>query len=278
MMLIAQTGERLELDQWVKTTMDRAAAQGAEHIYALIDLAGSAYPILNTLQCHAAAPEYALLLDDTPHQDVAELGPALVQIGIHHASQCQLLIGLLYATENEPRCMLLIPARDYAGPRLISHLRRAIQVEQGEGGEKALLLRYYDPRCFMALPNILDAAAQKLLLAAVQEWHWLNRDGLPSWLTRPDGIESQPDWPHPVLRLSDHAIEQLSAWHQAELWRQDHSLSPASLGLNSQEALMEKLVAAQLAADEQDKLSQPERMAFIQRYLAAIASPAGVQP
>jgi len=268
MMLTAETAPHLELDQWVRTTVSRATDLNRENIYALIDLAQSPYPILNSLQCHVAVPPYTLLLDDTPHQDIAGFGPVLIQIGTQQPLQQQLLIDLLYAIEGEPRLMLLIPARDYLKTQLIKTLRRSIQVECGQGGEKTLLLRYYDPRCFMALLNTLEDAALKLLLAPVQEWHWLNRDGQPSRLQQPDHIGALPDWPHPVLHLSEQAICHLSAWHQAELWRQDYHLTPADLNLNNQEALMELLVTAQLAADKQNQLSQPERVAFIQHYLA----------
>ena len=269
MMFLPQTQAPTTLDHWLSRVLEQTNSAGAEQLYALIDLASSQLPILNTLQLHSAQAPFILLLEENHGREIAESGPALVQIDMADGAQKKLLRDLLHAIEGEPRCMLLIPAPHTTFRQLQARLYLATQVEHGEGGEMRFMLRYYDPRCFMIALNHLDQSAQKLLLEPVRQWHWLNRDNCPCQLEQPDDIANWPDWPHPALHLSEPAIAYISAWHQAELWRQRYRLSPEDLKQADQEALMQLLVSAQLAADQADMLSEPQRVAFIRDYLSS---------
>lgn len=268
MIFTPQTYAPEAMETWLNKVFAQALATQVEHLYLLADLATPDYPILNTLQFHSAQVPFTLLLEENHGRELAESGPALVQIDMANAAQKKLLFDLLSVCATEPCFMLLIPAPHTSFQQLVSNLYRATQVEQGLAGEMRFILRYYDPRCFVATLNNLAASAQKLLIEPVRQWHWLNRDACPCQLEQPDDIDKWPDWPHPALHLSEQAITHLCAWHQAEQWRQQYRLTPADLKQTNQEALMQLLVAAQLAADQADQLSEPERVAYIREYLS----------
>jgi len=249
--------------------LEQTTSAAAEQLYLLIDLANSQFPILNTLQLHSAQAPFTLLLEENHGREIAESGPALVQIHMANHAQKRLLRDLLHVLEGEMRCILLVPAPHTTFRQLQARLYLATQVEHGEGGEMRFMLRYYDPRCFMAVLNHLEQAAQKLLLEPVRQWHWLSRDSCPCQLEQPGDIAEWPDWPHPALHLSEPAISHLSAWHQAELWRQQYQLTPADLNQAGQEALMQLLVSAQLAADQACMFSEPDRVVFVRDYLSS---------
>ena len=133
-----------------------------------------------------------MLLEENHGREIAESGPALVQINLADGAQKKLLRDLLHAIEGEPRCMLLIPAAPTTFKQLQARLYLATQVEHGEGGEMRFMLRYYDPRCFMAALNHLEQAAQKLLLEPVRQWHWLNRETVPASLSSLTILQNGP--------------------------------------------------------------------------------------
>ena len=147
---------------------------------------------------------------------------------------------------------------------LANHLACCLQVEWQDGLSSGVL-RFNDPRLFLAIINQLSANTSQQLLQPVEEWHWLNRDQHAVMLL-------PPAWDNPILtseplQLRDEDIDVLSAWHEAELWRQRADLQPAALEVETQEAMMQKLVQLQLKADQAKLWAVNERQGFLSQMI-----------
>ncbi|MBA4707032.1 DUF4123 domain-containing protein [Aquitalea aquatica] len=208
-------------------------------------------------------PPRALLLD-TPHADAADEGPVLIRLALHTPALLEKWQRRLDKWQGQPRLLALLSTCDFEA--LATHLTACLQVKWDQGRQQGVL-RFYDPRLFAPVCACLLPMQQHFLLGCAQQWHWLDRDGHARSLQLPHADTAPAQPPDENLNLLPEQIHTLSLWHAAETWRQNHLLLPAMYGLDSEEELMKRLVAAQYAADQAKLWSEPERMPLVESYL-----------
>ncbi|MVW73969.1 DUF4123 domain-containing protein [Pseudomonas xionganensis] len=231
---------------WLESLKERAQANRLEHLDLLIDATALQYPLLNNLQALNQPPAQALLLEGLPEAALAEQGPILLRISLATTAQWQWLSEVDETLLSQQRLLALLSAWPFAD--LAQHLSQHLQAEWNQGRSSGLL-RYYDPRLFLAICDMLDPQQSAQFHAPVITWHWLDRDGAPALLPGMPRSPSTLQQPLPPLQLSNPQVASLVAWTGAELLCRDYALQPQDYGLAKQESLIRHLVHGQLAAD-----------------------------
>ena len=252
--------------EWLDELLSQVRQVNKNQLFAMIDLAADENFILQTIRYHSTEPAHRLLLDNTAHQSTAESGPVLIAINTEQKTELKLLLELMKVIEYEPRLIFFITQAHINLDQLAQRLTQAMQVEL-EDGLLPMIFRFYDPRCIHIALSNLSPAEFKFFFEFIHSIHWKDRDGISSWISRPDEFSSLPNWPYQVLHLSDSSVQALSSWQQAEKWQQIHEATPDKFGLNNKEAMMQLLYQMQLLADQENILSEPERNAFIHEQL-----------
>jgi len=205
------------------------------------------------------------LLQGTQHEDAADEGPILLRLELTTDTQRKSLLRLVRFFTGQHKLLALLSPWSY--PQLVQHLRHYLLAQWDDGMKKGVL-RFYDPRVFRPVVCQLDTPDQQHLLCGACEWHWIDRDGQAAMLTSTQPLSEE--WvppPSDALNLRQHDLDVLSSWHQAELYRSENMLTPKQCGLNSEEALMDKLAQAFQDAETQKLWSQPDRLAYVQQQL-----------
>lgn len=231
---------------WLETLNGRAQAEKLQHLDLLVDGTALDYPLLQDLQALPQPPLQALLLEGLPEAALAEQGPILLRISLDNADHQAWLAKTAERLLQERRLLALLSTWPFAA--LARHLSQHVQAEWNQGRSSGLL-RYYDPRLFLATCEMLDPQQSTRFHAPVITWHWLDRDGIPAQLPGMPRPPSDLQQPLPPLKLSNPQVASLLAWTSAELLRRDYALQPRDYALAKQESLIRHLVHAHLAAD-----------------------------
>jgi len=261
-MKVARDGHGGGVESWLEGLLAQAEESGWPHLDLLIDQAN--LPPRWQKRLPKALALRQMLLQDTVHAEAADEAVLLCRYQLSDERTRMKLLACLGELEGATRVMVLFSHWPFDD--LAAHLRHFLLAEW-QGGTQKGVLRYYNPALFGPVLTALPPVEAERLLSAAAEWHWINRDGQCGMRHGTHG-----DWvPHEVLtrplQLDDAAVSRLSAWHQAELYVQDNLLTPRQCGCLTKEAMMQKLFALQMAADEKRLWSQPERAAFISQNL-----------
>ena len=250
---------------WLTALQEQALGHRLPHIDLLLDATGLRYPLWQSLAELKTAPGMALLLDGTPEQSLARQGPVLLRLQWAEQEHQRWLQQLLDGLHQDSRLLALRSAWPFA--ELASHLRHCTQAEWNQGRSGGLL-RYWDPRLFLAVSDTLTPQQSHWFHAPAIAWHWLDRDGQPRQLPGQPTRSGELPQPLPTLALSNEQVAELVAWTCAESFRLEWCIQPHDHGLIGQEQLIRHLVHAQLAADRERLHDLEQREAFMHRWLA----------
>lgn len=231
---------------WLESLKERAQANRLEHLDLLVDATALQSPLLDGLQALPEPPQQALLLEDLPEAALAAQGPILLRIRLDDTAQQAWLAEAGELLLGQHRMLGLLSAWPFTA--LAQHLSQLLQAEWNQGRNNGLM-RYYDPRLFLAICDMLDPQQSEYFHAPVITWHWLDRDGEHALLPGMPRSPSTLQQPLPPLQLSNPQVASLVAWTSAELLRRDYALQPQDYALAKQESLIRHLVHGQLAAD-----------------------------
>lgn len=247
---------------WLHAVLVQSESARLGHLDLLVNVSRLDYSLPDRLHALAIAPQMEPLLEKTPEAAIAVKGPLLVRVDLAASEQCAWLAECVAQLYSQ-RCLLAVHSR-WPFAALANHLRQCTQVEWNQGRTTGLL-RYFDPRLFLATCETLQPSQSQWFHAPVITWHWIDRDGEPACL---QGYALPPQDLKPLaLRLDNAQVGALMAWTSAEIFRQDYALEPAQYGQLNREGLMRHLMHAQLAADRA-RCYDETRAAFIHRWLA----------
>lgn len=173
------------------------AAQQSESVYLLIDRF-SDFALQEAIESLPYADELCWPLSDELFKDNPQQSPLLVQLHRANLDHQKLLYSSLElaieqaTTSTRSICAWLVST---AQPqRLQSALSQRLTAHWP--GNKAIYLRYFDPRVMPRLMQILPPEQQAQLLGPVQNWCQLGRDG--QWITHspPADLPSSPSSAH----------------------------------------------------------------------------------
>ncbi|MCC6074544.1 DUF4123 domain-containing protein [Pseudomonas sp. GCM10022188] len=264
---------RISTDNWLACLHQQAEDAKLPHLDLLIDATNFDYPLLSSLAALEPPVQLAKLFHDTPEADLAEIGPILLRLNRQpHAHQSWLRDLLASQNWHSHVLVLLSP---WGFNALGRHLRHCTQAEWNNGRASGLL-RYYDPRLFLAASDMLSPQQGRWFHASVIAWHWLDRDHAARSLSGHHTPHGQVPDPLPRLCLDKEQIASLQAWSAAEDYRRRWAIQPQHYGLAQQESLVRQLVHAQLAANREALHAIDTRDAFIRSWLEA-NSPRGNQ-
>ena len=249
---------------WLASLRQRASSARLEHLDVLINATGLDYPLLESLAALPQSPQQALLLAGTPEQALAAQGPVLLRLHWANAAQQAWLGTFATRMHREHRLLAMLGAWPFEP--LAEHLRHCTQA-QWNRGESGGLLRFYDPRLFLAVSDLLSPAQSDWFHAAVGTWHWIDRDGKAEVLPGLPRHHHEVPHPLPPLLLSNEQVAELVAWTDAEAFRTARYLQPEAYGLAKRETLMRHLVRAHLSADR-EQIFDDRRTAWLSNWLA----------
>lgn len=143
---------------------------------------------------------------------------------------------------------------------------------QMESGRSGGLLRYWDPRLFLAVSETLTPQQGRWFHAPVSTWHWLDRDDQPSQLAGQPAHPSELPQTLPTLELSNEQVAELIAWMDAEDYRALTCAQHQEYGLPNRETLQQHFVRAYLDANQQGVVDIDQRRAHVREWLARNSS------
>ena len=245
-------------ESWAAHLSEQAEQWGCKHLDCLFDLATATSVSMRKLRRHPALLDQALLLADSPHSDAVHAGPCLMRFHLQNQTQ---LTALLDSCNPAP--VVLLGTASFA--EVVRRLSIGLLAQWDRGVAKGIL-RYYDPRVVAAVAECLPPDELQFLFGCAQRWQWRDRDGHIAMLDIP-----VREWRTDLaaIDLQEKHVQQLSAWHMAETWRQDEGLVASTLGYDSEENLLRQLVKAHLAADEASLWQLEPRRRFIAQQLQA---------
>lgn len=244
--------------------LQRCAAQARlSHIDLLVDATNLAFP-LNERAGELDRPiQQAAILRYTAEHGIADSGPQLLRLDRVDAGHVQLLRDLANAPRGNQHLLALTSPWDFH--ELSIHLAHCTQAEWNDGKSSGLL-RFFDPRLFIAVSEALNPQ-QSWFHAPAITWHWRDRDGeiqqLPGRCQRSSELPS----PLPPLRLERAQVVHLQAWSLAERYYSSNDVEPIDYALNKREVLMRYLVHAQQAASREGILDLDQRDQFVHSWL-----------
>ncbi|MDR8016677.1 DUF4123 domain-containing protein [Ectopseudomonas guguanensis] len=230
---------------WLEMLGERASEEHLPHLDLLVDTTGSSYS-LETLRALPTPPDQALLLEGLPESKLAEQGPVLLRFDWRDNGQRSALADLTATLFPQQRLLALLSPWPFE--RLAAHLAYHLQAEWNQGRSSGLL-RFYDPRLFLAYCETLDPQQARLFHAPAYGWHWLDRDEAHAQLAGMPMPAREVELPEQMLQLNNPQVAMLVAWTSAELMRRDYDLQPQDYALAKRESLIRHLVHGQLAAD-----------------------------
>lgn len=259
---------------WLMHLREQALKHGLLHLDLLINATGLDYPLIPTLATLTAQPDMARLLGGTPEHALADQGPILLRLRWDESSQQTWLTDFLAQVHRQSRVLALFSQWHFG--ELVDHLRHYTQVVWDQGKSSGLL-RYWEPRLFLATSEMLNPAQSQLFHAPSIAWHWIDRDGKASHLPGYPCRSGELPRLLPHLELSNEQVAQMVAWTSAELFRQDSFIQPQDYGLAQQESLIRHLLHAQLAANREQLHDLDQRETFIRQWLRdhSVTSPGG---
>lgn len=164
--------------EWQEQIEQVGARVGIQHVDVLLD---------QTAWDNCAIPAMKMLRPDVPwfslfsgtqEEKLLEQAPLLMRLDLAQWKHTAWFEELITQCATDARLLVLI------SPLSFDALGRALQVLlQIKWGGQAGLLRYYDPRIFPLLMNLIlthEQRAEYLRLASY--WGWLDRDEQPHWL------------------------------------------------------------------------------------------------
>jgi hypothetical protein len=173
--------------------------------WVIVDSASyaAAWPELRSLVNPSAISS---LFDDTPFARDEAVAPMLIHLdGVNDSA----LAHLVKIAVEYPAVVWL--KTRMAQKALLDSLRAKLRAEIHN--ERAVTLRYYDPRVLPVLVQILRPDQQGILGADIDEWLWLDRQAiLKSWIPEPHRTSERDDpFFRRVLSLSDAQVNTLLA-------------------------------------------------------------------
>lgn len=259
---------------WLMQLREQTLKHGLPHLDLLINATGLDYPLAPTLASLTTQPAMARLLEGTPEHALADQGPIMVRLHWDEPEQLAWLTAFLAHVHRQSRALVLLNQWHFSD--LAEHLRHYTQAVWNQGKSSGLL-RYWEPRVFLACCEMLNPAQSQFFHAPAISWHWIDRDGKGSHL--PGHPSRSGELPHPLphLELNNEQVAQIVAWTSAELFRQDSFIQPQDYGLAQQESLIRHLVHAQLAANREQLHDLDQREVFIRQWLSdhSAISPGG---
>lgn len=259
---------------WLMHLREQALKQGLPHLDLLINATSLSYPLAPALAALLPQPETARLLEKTQEHALADQGPVLVRLRWDEPGQTAWLTEFLAQVHRQSRVLVLL--NQWRFDELTGHLRHYSQAAWNQGKSSGLL-RYWEPRVFLACCETLNPAQSQLFHAPAITWHWIDRDGKANHLPGHPSHSGELPSPLPHLELSNEQVAQIVAWTSAELFRQEGFIQPQDYGLALQESLMRHLVHAQLAANREQLHDLDQREVFIRQWLSthSAISPGG---
>jgi len=254
--------------RWPTLTLQTVLADGGLHIDLLFDLAKTGP------QPWVALPNLRMaqqkLLQGTAHEEAVDEGPALVRYHLQQTSDCVLLAAQLASWDEQEGVMLLQSRQPFS---LLAARLQYFALASWNNGTSHGVLRYYNRALFRTVLEALNETEKTTLLAAASQWHWQDRDGKAQHIL---AVEAVLAWPAPdtPLLLGEAAVQRLNCWHESELYVQQYLPTPQQTASDSQEAMLQKVFRAQMAADRAGLYSPQERDAFVARQLCVAPSAA----
>ena len=246
---------------WLNTMLQMAWQARWPHIDVLCDLAKAGGRPLSALR-HLQL-ETQKLLQGTQHEDAADEGPLLVRYRLSAKPDSDVLASSLATWCAQDSMIILQSQLPFS---LLSARLQYFALASWDDGASHGVLRYYTPLLLAPTLNALGEAHKATLLSAASQWYWQDRDGKAQHML---AVDAALAWPVPdtPLLLGDEAVHRLNGWHESELYVQQYLPTPQQTGSDSQEAMMQKVFRAQMAADRAGLYSPQERDAFVARQL-----------
>lgn len=244
--------------------LQRSAAQATlPHLDLLVDATNLAFPLDECIAGLERSIQQSAILQHTPEHGIAHSGPRLLRLDRVDAEHMQLLTDLASTPYSNQHLLALTSPWDFH--ELSAHLGHCTQAEWNDGRSSGLL-RFFDPRLFVAVSEALNPQ-QAWFHAAAITWHWRDRDGdAQQFAGRFQRSAGRPS-PLPSLRLERTQVVHLQAWSLAERYYSSNDIEPIDYGLNKREVLMRHLVHAQQAASRAGILDLDQRDQFIHGWL-----------
>lgn len=244
--------------------LQRSAAQARlPHIDLLVDATNLTFPLNERIAELDQSIRHAAILQYTPEHGIAESGPQLLRLDRVNSRHAQLLTDMASAPRGHQHLLALTSPWDFH--ELSVHLAHCTQAEWNDGKSSGLL-RFFDPRLFIAVSEALNPQ-QSWFHAPAITWHWCDRDGEIQQLPGRCQRSSECPSPLPPLRLERAQVVHLQAWSLAERYYSSNDIEPIDYGLNKREVLMRHLVHAQQAASRKGILDLDERDRFVHSWL-----------
>lgn len=262
--------------EWQAQLHEQSLKHGLRHLDLLINATGLAYPLESSVDSLPQAPAIAHLLQGTPEHELANQGPILLRLDWDTDQHQAWLAAFLSAVHRDARVLALHSHWPFSA--LADHLRNCTQAEWNQGRTSGLL-RYWEPRLFLATSEMLSPLQTKWFHAPAIGWQWLDRDGKAAYLAGHPTRVSEAPQPLPTLSLSNEQVALMVAWTSAEIFRQERLIQPHDYGLTQKETLVRHLVHAQLAANRESLHDLDQRDTFICEWLtqhSSISPDAGV--
>ena len=141
------------------------------------------------------------LYEGLPEAELIHLAPLLVRVDLRQSLQRQWLCSLVEHLQR--REVLLALVSSWPFPTLAHHLGRCLHA--WNGGYPGLL-RYYDPRLFGAMMEMLLPEQRRPWLTPAVLWSWLDRDAQPQRLMG-ESERGMPEVDFPPTELTDSQLE-----------------------------------------------------------------------
>lgn len=255
--------------EWQAQLHEQSLRHGLRHLDLLVNATSLVYELEASLSTLREPPVIAHLLHGTPEHELASQGPILLRLNWDIESHQAWLAAFLAIVHRDARVIAL--HSHWPFPALADHLRHCTQAEWNQGRASGLL-RYWEPRLFLATSEMLSPLQTKWFHAPAIGWQWLDRDGKTTWLAGHPARASEMPQPLPALSLSNEQVSLMVAWTSAEMFRQERFIQPHDYGLTQQETLTRHLVHAQLAANRENLHDLDQRDTFMCEWLAQHSS------
>ncbi|MBD0681075.1 DUF4123 domain-containing protein [Pseudomonas sp. PSB11] len=176
--------------QWLEQIEQVCALAGVQEVDLLLDQAAwSKRAVPGLQQLNPKAPWFSLFTG-MPEEKLLDQAPLLMRLDLTIWQHRAWLEELIEHGASEARLMVVVSSLRFEE---LSHALQALL--QMQWGERAGLLRFYDPRIFPVLMNsILTSEQRAEFLQVAHCWGWLDRDGQPQWrpgtrLKKQTGVE-----------------------------------------------------------------------------------------
>lgn len=161
------------IERWMAKLDASCARLKVDTINVLIDQTGCGLSLKASLKTFQPPLAWCSLFDGLPEEVLEDEAPLLIALSLSRPMERQWLKELMAEFAPQGRILLLCSAWPFM--YLASHLKQCIDARWGE---RAGILRFYDPRLFPVLVNqVLDRSQQLSLHQPALLWSWQDRDG-----------------------------------------------------------------------------------------------------